>query len=152
MKTRIILIASLLFAGFVLSSFQDGKVDETSKTTTKALETKEVQKTAAVIGFNDNYFSNLIRHYPDPFVNSTNIEFYVPKSDWVTLEVINMTERYVIRLVSEFKDRGYYRVFFDGREHPPGRYRIELHVGKMIFFTDMIKVADEDNGTVTGHK
>lgn len=148
MKTRIILIAGLLFAGFVLTSFEKGKVDEASKTATKLSDEKTIQKSGAVTGFYGNYFSDLIKNYPDPFVTSVNIEFYVPESDWVTLEVINMTERYVVRLVSEFKDRGHYRVFFDGREHPPGRYRIEMRVGTMLFISEMIKGADENNGSI----
>lgn len=152
MKTRIILIASLLFAGFVLTSFEDGKIDEKSKTTTQASDEKTVQKSGAVKEFYGNYFSDLINNYPDPFITSTNIEFFVPKSDWVTLEVINMTERYVVRLVSEFKDRGHYRVFFDGKEHPPGRYRIEMRVGTMLFMSEMIKEANDSFETAAVHR
>jgi hypothetical protein len=152
MKTRIIFIASLLIAGFVFSSFQDGKDDVVAakNATVQSPEAKTIQKTGAVNGFYDNFFSKLIKNYPDPFITSTNIEFYVPKSDWVTLEVINMNERYVVRLVSEFKDRGHYRVFFDGTGHPPGRYRIELRVGTMLLMAEMIKVAGESDGTVNG--
>lgn len=152
MKTKLILIASILIAGFMFTSFQKGKTNDIIVTNSpEQISEMNVLPTSFVVPAPYNrYVPQLIKNYPDPFTTTTNIEFYVPKSGWVTIEVLNLTERYVVRILSEFRDQGQYRAFFDGTEHPPGRYLIQMRIGGMLVTKMTLKVAEKGNGTVNG--
>lgn len=148
MKTKMILIASLFLVGFIVTSCQKDN---------SILPANE--SGAVVKEFTDNsddiidpFDKEHLTNFPDPFKTTTTIEYTVPKSGWVTIYVYNLTERYEIRLISEFKDAGLYRVMFDGTNHPPGRYLIQLNAAGTRISEPMTKIASEGNGSLTGHK
>jgi hypothetical protein len=70
----------------------------------------------------------LKQNYPNPFNPSTTIEFEVPVTGDVTLEVYNMLGQKVATLVHEAKDAGIYQVQWDGRDQN------ERSVASGIFF------------------
>lgn len=146
MKTKIFLIAGLFLGGFLLSSCQkDNSVLPANESGTVVKELNEGSDDVV-----DPFVKEHLTNYPDPFKTTTTIEYMVPKSGWVTIYVYNLTERYQIRLVSEFKDAGLYRVMFDGTEHPPGRYLVQMNVAGLRFSETMTKIASEGNGSLFG--
>ncbi|CAN5565419.1 hypothetical protein BH10BAC5_BH10BAC5_19970 [soil metagenome] len=71
-------------------------------------------------GFPSDY--NLKQNYPNPFNPETQIEFSIPKNSFVTLKVYNTLGREVSELVNDRRDRGTYRVSFDGSKLTSGTY------------------------------
>jgi len=148
MKTKLFLIVSLLLGGYLLSSCQkDNSVLPANKS--GAVVKEFTENSDDII---DPFGKEHLNNFPDPFKTTTTIEYVVPKSGWVTIYVYNLTERYEIRLVSEFKDAGLYRVMFDGTNHPPGRYLVQLSSAGTRISEPMTKIASDGNGSLTGHK
>ncbi|CAF3843588.1 unnamed protein product [Rotaria sp. Silwood1] len=64
----------------------------------------------------------LEQNYPNPFNPETNINFSLPKSSSVKLNVYNSTGKLITELVNEFKTAGNYSVKFDGADLSSGVY------------------------------
>ena len=71
----------------------------------------------------------LDQNYPNPFNPSTNIEYSVPKSGWVTLKVFNLLGKEMTTLVSGPATAGAYRVVFDATGFDSGVYMYQITVG-----------------------
>lgn len=149
MKTKMLLFVGLLFAGLIFSSCQkdndliaDASIDQTA-------EQKRLPPDGDIGGFNDINV-DLLSNVPDPFTQRTTIEYELPKPGWVTIYVKNVREGYSIRLVSEFKPAGHYKVVFEARNHPPGLYMAEMKTGGQLIREQMLKVLEEGNGTIFG--
>ena len=69
---------------------------------------------------------SLSQNYPNPFNPSTTIKFQVAKDGFVSLKVYDLLGNEVKTLVSEFVNRGYYNVEFDGSELASGIYFYKL--------------------------
>jgi hypothetical protein len=59
---------------------------------------------------------NLAQNYPNPFNPSTNIEFSLPESARVRIEVFNILGRKVRHLIDRELPAGTHRIEFDGRD------------------------------------
>ena len=76
---------------------------------------------------------NLSQNYPNPFNPSTEINFAVAKSGFVTLRVYDMLGREVATLVNKEMSSGNYNVNFDASRLSSGTYIYQLNVnGVMI--------------------
>jgi sugar lactone lactonase YvrE len=76
---------------------------------------------------------NLSQNYPNPFNPSTEINFTVAKSGFVTLRVYDMLGREVATLVNKEMSSGNYNVNFDASRLSSGTYIYQLNVnGVMI--------------------
>lgn len=62
-----------------------------------------------------NNFALLI-NYPNPFNNSTKIEFSVPKKSFVTLEILNINGEKIRTLLNESIPSGNHSVIWNGRD------------------------------------
>ncbi|MDQ3021399.1 MAG: choice-of-anchor J domain-containing protein [Bacteroidota bacterium] len=71
----------------------------------------------------------LKQNFPNPFNPTTNINFSIPKSGFVTLKVYDMVGKEVVTLVNEVKNAGNYIVGFNAATLPSGAYfyRIETN-------------------------
>ena len=58
---------------------------------------------------------NLAQNYPNPFNPTTRIDYQVPATSLVTVDVYNVLGERVVTLVNEVKEQGYYTVVWDGR-------------------------------------
>ena len=78
-------------------------------------------------GVNEN-ISNItaIRNYPNPFTNSTNIEFSVKSSDQVNVSVYNISGVKVAVLANDIFNAGKHVVNFDADELPAGLYLVQI--------------------------
>ena len=73
----------------------------------------------------------LRQNYPNPFNPVTNIEFDLPKSEFVRLIVFNTLGQEVKTLVNEKKNAGSYKVDFDASNLPSGAYFYRISAGSM---------------------
>ena len=74
----------------------------------------------------------LQQNYPNPFNPSTNIEFGVSKSGFVTLKVFDVLGQEVATLVNGELQPGSYQATFDGTHLASGVYLYQLKAGNFI--------------------
>ena len=80
----------------------------------------------------------LSQNYPNPFNPSTKIDFSLPNSDFVQLNVYNIKGEKVAELVNEQKSAGNYSVTFDASNLASGTYVYRLSTGKSNLTKKMI--------------
>ena len=68
----------------------------------------------------------LAQNFPNPFNPSTNIEFSIPQTSNVTIEVYNIVGERVASLVNKTLDAGYHRINFNASNLPSGTYVYQL--------------------------
>jgi hypothetical protein len=71
----------------------------------------------------------LYQNYPNPFNPTTTIQYSVPRSSLVSLNVYDLLGQKVGSLVNEQKVPGVYTVNFDGSNLSSGIYFYRLHAG-----------------------
>jgi len=74
----------------------------------------------------------LWQNYPNPFNPSTKINYDVPKTSTVKLEVFNILGQLVGTLVNDRKEPGTYSVRFDGGRYPSGVYFYRMTAGNFV--------------------
>jgi photosystem II stability/assembly factor-like uncharacterized protein len=93
----------------------------------------------------DFYYSNIIevnvsnpisfglsQNFPNPFNNSTIIQFQLPKDCFVALKVYNTLGQEVVAIVKEYKQAGYYSLNFTASDISSGIYFYKLIAGEHI--------------------
>ena len=80
----------------------------------------------------------LSQNYPNPFNPSTQIEYSVPKSGFVTIKVYNLLGQEVATLVNQEQRAGSYKVDFDATKLASGVYMYQLHAGNFNLTKKMI--------------
>jgi len=70
----------------------------------------------------------LLQNYPNPFNPSTTIEYHLPQSGFVRLQIFNILGQPVISLLNEQQTAGIYRLNWDATGHPSGVYYYQLSV------------------------
>ncbi|UCH65363.1 MAG: choice-of-anchor B family protein [Ignavibacterium sp.] len=81
---------------------------------------------------------NLNQNYPNPFNPTTQINFSIPKTEFVNLSVYNSLGEKVSELVNETKPPGKYSVRFDASNLSSGIYIAKITAGN---FNQLIKMA-----------
>lgn len=81
---------------------------------------------------------NLEQNYPNPFNPTTNIQFSIPKQNFVTLKVYDVLGREVATLVNEEKSTGFYNVSFDASSLSSGVYIYKIQAGNFINSKKMV--------------
>jgi len=84
----------------------------------------------------DNYV--LYPAYPNPFNPTTNIEFSIPKFEFVTLKVYNILGEEVATLVSERLAAGSYKYDWNASDLAIGVYMYRLQAGEFVDVKKMI--------------
>ena len=88
----------------------------------------------AITGIHDGSVSlpftfTLKQNFPNPFNPSTRIDYSIPQTDFVRLEVFDILGREVETLVQTTQERGGHSVDFDARRMPGGFYFYRLTSG-----------------------
>ena len=134
MKTKILVLAVLLFGGLLFTSCQ--KDDALSEDmATEQLNAKD--------NFVDDHLSQwafMIENYPDPFYNFTTIEYHLPMSGPVSLVVYKSDTRLKILFLEENQRRGIHIVRFNATGLPAGEYIAELKAGGKVLLETMTKL------------
>ncbi len=81
---------------------------------------------------------SLGQNYPNPFNPSTTLEFSIPKSSHVVLEVFNVLGQSVARLVDGAMSAGTYRTAFDASNLSSGVYLYRLKAGEFVQARKMV--------------
>lgn len=94
--------------------------------------------TSSVFGTEHNagYFE-LSQNYPNPFNPITTIQFTIPSSEEVFIEIFNLLGEEKRILVNEFLQPGNYKTTFDASNLPSGVYFYRIQAGK---FSDTKKL------------
>jgi photosystem II stability/assembly factor-like uncharacterized protein len=98
--------------------------------------------TTGIANYNNEIPSsfNLKQNYPNPFNPTTNINFSIPKSGFVTLKVYDMVGQEVATLVNEVKSAGNYIVGFNASNLPSGAYFYRLESGNIVDTKKMLLI------------
>jgi hypothetical protein len=80
----------------------------------------------------------VVLNYPNPFINTTTIQFQTTSNAHVSLDVYNQTGKKIITLVNEVSPARSYNVQFDGSSLPGGIYFYTLKVGNYSTTRKMI--------------
>ena len=80
------------------------------------------------------------QNYPNPFNPTTTIEYALPASGYVTLEIYDVLGREVKTLVNDNESAGYHFVVFDASELPSGVYFYRISAGKYTSVKKLVLV------------
>ena len=83
---------------------------------------------------------SLSQNYPNPFNPSTKINYELPKDNFVSLKIYDMTGKEVVSLVNEMKVAGYYTVNFNGVNLSSGIYFYSIKAGEFVNTKKMLLV------------
>ena len=83
---------------------------------------------------------SLSQNYPNPFNPSTNIQYAISSTQFVTLKVYDLLGREVATLVNEEKTTGSYEVEFNGNNLTSGIYFYKLQAGSFVETKKMILI------------
>jgi ligand-binding sensor domain-containing protein len=83
---------------------------------------------------------SLSQNYPNPFNPTTNIQFSIPHSGFVTLKVYDVLGNEIRTLVNEEKTAGTYNIEFDGSNLASGIYFYVLRAGDFVQSRKMLIV------------
>jgi len=75
---------------------------------------------------------SLSQNYPNPFNPATNIQFTLPETMDVRLDVYDVTGRHVMTLVNERREAGVHTVVFDGAQLASGVYVYRIVAGQHV--------------------
>ena len=106
-----------------LSSFDFLTVKYASAPASKSVITQPV---------GESTFDFQLRNYPNPFMETTTIEYQLPKDAKVRLGVYDLLGREVETLVNEEKSAGTYRVNYTAKKLAAGTYISLLRVGELL--------------------
>lgn len=139
MKTRNLLIAVLLISGLAFSSCQkeNGMLPATTDASMKSNDPGEIWSVDA----------DPLTNFPDPFVETTTIEYRMNKAGYVRLAIVNEDYAGIAVLVDGYKEVGVYQVEFDARNLEPGLYVAQLRHDGVTIKEEMRKIADDSIGT-----
>ncbi|MGB0347569.1 MAG: T9SS type A sorting domain-containing protein [Balneolaceae bacterium] len=97
--------------------------------TDRILTSSEVENPDLPIQF------DLSQNYPNPFNPSTNIQFSLPKTSDVKLEVFNSIGVLVATLIDDQKQAGFHTVRFDASRYSSGMYFYRLIANNAVVST-----------------
>ncbi len=83
----------------------------------------------------------LMQNYPNPFNPSTTIEFSIPQTSSVSIQVYSIIGELVASLINQTLDAGYHKFNFDANNLPSGTYVYQLKAtGQNGTFVDTKKM------------
>jgi len=151
MKTKHFLIASLVFTGLLFTACQKDKELAPEETWVQSGVTDD-EKDPAFIDFggsSDIIDEIEIMNYPNPFVHSTTIVYYLNKVTFVRLNVIEVNGGRATLLFEGHQPPGRHSAVFNAKGQLPGEYIAELYTDAYTAKEVMFKV-EEELGDVKG--
>lgn len=87
------------------------------------------------VSISDEY--HLYRNYPNPFNPTTTIAYSIPKADFITVRIYDLSGRLTEELVKGYVNRGKHTVVWKADEYPSGVYLVRLNSGA---YNDILKI------------
>lgn len=139
MKSFALIVATLICAGLMLTSCQKDNSVAPDNSFSQSLDIQNPD------GKVDPKPSDLpmidpISNYPDPFTETTTIQFRVTTGTKVSLIVYNELGERMAVLVGQYLPPGEYRTVYNAKDCPCGKYRAVLQMGTVEAVEDMTKV------------
>jgi len=98
-----------------------------------------IPKKSGIIGGNTMDYDNFdITNYPNPFTNSTTIQFTLPVESDVVIRVYNIFGQEMKTLVNQRYLEGRYTVKFEGSNLPSGHYMYQMKTSEYSLTKKMI--------------
>jgi hypothetical protein len=82
----------------------------------------------------------LFQNFPNPFNPTTTIKYAIPKAEFVTIIIYDITGREIIKLVNEYKQAGYHSVIFNGSNLASGVYFYRIEAGNFVQVKKMLLI------------
>ncbi len=82
----------------------------------------------------------LYQNYPNPFNPSTEVQYQLPRSGWVTLKIYNAIGQEVGILVNGEVEAGYHSIEFNGVSYPSGMYFYKIIAGSFSSVKKMLMI------------
>jgi len=134
MKTKVLVLATLLLGGFIFTSCQkDNALLEDNATGQSFAKENYTNQQESVWVYQ-------LKNYPDPFITATTIEYKLARTAFVKLIVFSSDSRWKKVLVKEIQTKGTQTVEFDASGLPAGEYTAEVKVGPKVLADQMIKI------------
>ena len=92
----------------------------------------ELEREPTDVEVDQPYAFSLDQNYPNPFNPATNIQFTLPETMEVRLDVYDVTGRHVMTLVNGQREAGVHTVVFDGAQLASGVYVYRIIAGPHI--------------------
>lgn len=129
MKTQLLAFAVLLIGGLIFTSCQkdNALLDD------NAFAKNEFLKGVDTISFDP------IKNYPDPFLNTTTIEYRLKQNSHIRLSVSNIETGYTKLLYEGPRNAGAHIFKFKAYNLPNGEYTAELVIRDKVFTEVMTK-------------
>jgi hypothetical protein len=86
---------------------------------------------------------NIIQNFPNPFLNSTTIRYYIKTSCNVNLSVFNSTGQKIITLINSKQNKGDYQILWNASDFPAGVYSICLRAGENRYLVKTIRTENK---------
>ena len=102
--------------------------------------------------YNENHDTNILpdeyilnQNYPNPFNPETTINYYLPSSNFIKLNIYNIEGQKVKTLYNGYSDFGYHQINWDGKNDnnsslPSGVYILTLQYDNNILNSKMVKI------------
>ena len=126
MKTTILLMATLLSMGMLMTSCQKNDLASPS----------ELNKEPEEDESNISYFSI----FPKQVAKSTQIEFEILASSYVSLRIFDSNDKVVAHLLGSSMKKGVHNIEFDASKLPEGVYTARLWARHIEFVEELEKI------------
>ena len=134
MKTKVLVLVTLLLGGFIITSCQkDNALLEDTAAGQSLVKDNET-------GGHESVWVYSLQNYPDPFYFSTTIEYKLARTAFVKLIVYKSNSRWKKVLVRELQQKGTQTVVFDAAGLPAGEYIARVKVGNKVLKETMVKI------------
>lgn len=139
MKTKLFVLTAMFIGGLLFSSCQkDNALLEDN-----AFSKDQTMIESTIDPGPSPVEQDPLKNYPDPFLNTTTIEYVLNKNAWVKLSVNNDETGLVQILVNGLQARGVHYIEFNSSGMPAGVYEAQLTIGDKVFRELMTKKSVE---------
>ena len=139
MKTKVLVLATLLLGGFIFTSCQKDNALLEDNATGQSFAKENYSEDQDL----EPVWVYQLRNFPDPFNISTTIEYKLARTAFVKLIVFQSNSRWKKVLVKEIQSKGTQTVEFDASGLPAGEYIAEVRVGNKVLTETMLKINDD---------
>lgn len=153
MKTKLIFITSLIGLGMLMLACQ--KDNELIPVAVDDQFAATEQASAELMLFSEedpNYQGDPMTNYPDPFVNSTTIQYRITEQGNVKLIVFKENSSFKVLLVSGYHSKGVYTKVWNAGAASVGKYIAELNVEGVISKESMTKKSQWEPNPIEGNE